>query len=478
MKPSVASDEREHETFDLIAVGAGFAGLMASVRAQALGARVAVVEHSAVAPSWSNSRLAGGSLVAAMGSIDDPPAAIAARLQRAMGEPGDDALVRNWAEACSRVYHWLRANGTRFVRLYGGLVIAPVRPNRIGQHWSGRGTDVLLRRLYGRVLAGGGAYFGHTAARELILADGRVRGLIVERLDPPARLELKTRAVVLADGGFQGNPALLRKYANIARPERVFTRGAGSGVGSGLEMALAAGAQLDPTEAVFAHLLHVEAFTNPQLAHFPFFDRLAVSAIVVGPDGQRFVDEQRGPLAIANRIARLPDPASAWVVFDRERWETVARTYQAIPPNPHIPLAHARLEMADTPAALAARMGVPVAALATTIDNLNEAIATGQPSGLPVPRGGTPAPLQPPFMAAPLAVGLTYTMGGPLIDAHARVVDTAGTPILGLYAAGTTAGGLGGGPKPVSAGGLGVALPLGFMAGEHAAGAGPGHQTR
>ena len=71
--------------------------------------------------------------------------------------------------------------------------------------------------------------------------------------------------------------------------------------------------------------------------------------------------------------------------------------------------------------------------------------------------------------SAALAFGLTYTLGGPRIDQGGRVVDPARHPIPGLYAAGTTAGGLGGGPKPVTAGGIGIAVPLGFLAGEHAA---------
>jgi fumarate reductase flavoprotein subunit len=85
-----------------------------------------------------------------------------------------------------------------------------------------------------------------------------------------------------------------------------------------------------------------------------------------------------------------------------------------------------------------------------------------------VPGGGTPPPLRPPFVAMPVVMGLTYSIGGPRIDEHARVVDAARNPIPGLYAAGTTAGGLGGGPKPVTAGGIGVAVPTGFMAGSHA----------
>jgi fumarate reductase flavoprotein subunit len=459
----------ERIAVDVAVVGAGFAGLVTAVRAQELGARVAVLEHSDVAPSWSSSRMSGGSLAVAMGRPDDPPAEIAARLQRARGEPADEALVRTWAESCGRVYRWLRARGTRFVQLYDGVVMAPVRPNRLGHQWAGRGPDLTVRRLYADLLRGGGLYFGHTAARELRQQDGRVVGLVAQRLDPPSTVEIASRAVVLADGGFQSNPALLRKHAGIPCPERILVRGAGTNAGTGLELALAAGARLDSPEALFVHLMHGEALQRPLLEHFPVFDRLATRAIVVAPDGSRFVDENLGALAVGNRLARLPDPASAWVVFDRARWETDGRHWQAVPPNPNLVVGGARLEVADDAATLARRIGLPPDALAATVAEFNETLATGEPARLPVPRTGAPPPLRPPLVAAPLAVGLTYTIGGPLVDEFTRVVDTAGNPILGLHAAGTTAGGLGGGPKPASAGGIALALALGLMAGEYTA---------
>src|SRR5439155_4924210 len=129
----------------------------------------------------------------------------------------------------------------------------------------------------------------------------------------------------------------------------------------------------------------------------------------------------------------------------------------------------ARVEVADDATILAQRTGLPGDALTATIAELNAALSGGRAARLPVPRTGSPPPLRPPFVALPLAFGLTYTLGGPRIDQGGRVVDPARHPIAGLYAAGTTAGGLGGGPKPVTAGGIGVAVPLGFLAGMHAA---------
>jgi tricarballylate dehydrogenase len=48
----------------------------------------------------------------------------------------------------------------------------------------------------------------------------------------------------------------------------------------------------------------------------------------------------------------------------------------------------------------------------------------------------------PPFEAYAVTCGLTFTFGGLKIDGSARVIDTDGQPIPGLYAAGELVGGL------------------------------------
>ena len=49
---------------------------------------------------------------------------------------------------------------------------------------------------------------------------------------------------------------------------------------------------------------------------------------------------------------------------------------------------------------------------------------------------------EPPFEAYAVTCGLTFTFGGVKIDTSARVIDTDGLPIPGLYAAGEMVGGI------------------------------------
>jgi succinate dehydrogenase/fumarate reductase flavoprotein subunit len=73
---------------------------------------------------------------------------------------------------------------------------------------------------------------------------------------------------------------------------------------------------------------------------------------------------------------------------------------------------------------------------------------------------------RPPFTAVRVAAAVTHTIGGLRIDSRARVLDEAGSPLPGLYAAGVDAGGISTGGY---ASGLAAALVLGLVAAETAA---------
>ena len=72
--------------------------------------------------------------------------------------------------------------------------------------------------------------------------------------------------------------------------------------------------------------------------------------------------------------------------------------------------------------------------------------------------------VKPPFYAVPMCTGITYTMGGPKVDEHARVQHRDGHAIEGLFAVGSASGGLEGGPHVGYIGGLIKAFTLGRRA--------------
>jgi succinate dehydrogenase/fumarate reductase flavoprotein subunit len=86
-----------------------------------------------------------------------------------------------------------------------------------------------------------------------------------------------------------------------------------------------------------------------------------------------------------------------------------------------------------------------------------------------VPRTGKTRPLRGLLYGLKIVPGITFTMGGVLINGHAQVLNSAVGPIRGLYAAGTAIGGLMGGFHDGYTGGITQAIVTGMLAGESAA---------
>ncbi len=444
---------------DVIIVGGGLAGLAAANRAAEGGLSVLVLERGRTPDYFCNSRIAGGLLHVAFKDMTRAAEEIGAAVTDAVGaEPGPaTALAPLLAEDAGKVLAWLRAEGAAFVR--GGApefmrwVMAPPRRRRGGLDWKGRGPDALLRRLTRNLAARGGALRLGSAVEALEVKEGRTVGVRtaggVER----------ARFVLIADGGFQDNPEMVRRHFS-PRPERLFRRGAGGGRGDGIAMAVAAGAATVGMDRFYGHLLGLDAFKNDRLWPYPTLDALAAVSLLVNGAGRRFCDEGLGGVFMANALAGLDDPQGAAVVFDDRHWCKDAADNRYPPAlNPGFVSAGGQVFEARTIAGLAEALSMP--ALTETVEAHN---AGRHEPGRTVSRFPARPIVQPPFRAIRAAAGITYSMGGLAIDRESRVLDAGARPIPGLFAAGSSAGGLEGGPRAAYLGGLAKAVATGLRA--------------
>lgn len=444
---------------DVAVIGGGIAGLMAGLRSAQGGKSVLVFERQAADRYVCNTRLTGGVFHCAMTDIRTPENELYDIILRSTEQAADPGLARLVAGNAKRAVNWLQELGIRFVRgsadPWHSFVLAPPGIAQLGRHWEGRCGDVLLRTLEAELGRHGGKVLRGHEVTQLIMNGKQCRGLRIA-VAGGDEVEVSSRAVVLADGGFQSNKPMLKEYVS-PQPEALVQRNAGSGLGAGLRMAVAAGAALSDLGSFYGHILSRDALKNDQLWPYPWLDEVAKRYLIVDASGRRFTDEGRGGISIANDIARLAQPDATVVVFDQDGWDGPA-TERFLPANPNLEKAGATVVRAGSIRELAAMAGINPEGLFTEVERYNAAVDAGRTAELqPARNVGRFSALpvrKAPFYAIPAAAGITYTMGGVLIDDRCRVKAKDGGTLDGLYAAGSTTGGLEGGPHAGYVGGL------------------------
>jgi len=464
---------QDTQRYDLAVVGGGFAGLVAANRARQLGRSVVVLEQGEDELYACNSRFAGGVLHISYRNLRETPAELAQAMREITGGSADDALVDALSVAAPRAVAWLREEG---VEIDGSgpvgwrqHLLAPARPPVTNLVWKELGADMTLRLLERNLARRGGTLLRGARARRLAMSDGVCSGVEIERKG--AAQTIQALAVLLADGGFQANPDLVGRHISSA-PRALKQRCAPSSVGDGLRMAQEAGAGTVGLETFYGHLITRDAMQNDNLWPYPQLDELAATGVLVDAGGRRFADEGQGGVFLSNAVAKLADPLGAVAVFDETIWQGAGRA-AAVPPNPVLVEAGGTVHSAPTLAELAAKAGLPRETLERTVRDYNEALAAGRTGELQPARTARRhkpvAIAKPPYYAAPVCCGITFTTGGICIDRGGRVLRPDRSAIAGLYAAGSCTGGLDGGPLRGYIGGLMKAIAFGLLAVEDAA---------
>jgi fumarate reductase flavoprotein subunit len=454
---------------DVLVAGAGLAGFTAAVRACEQGAKVLLIEKS-------NGELGDGNVLMASGSLraggKSPKSNATELYEFVMAEKvGYPDLVKAWSETCGRAIDWLAGAGVRLEETAPGRIwldqnseisLAPVYKKDVGT----RALTTLKKRFVNL----GGRYLNGVAAERLIVENGRVCGVIGKQVG--SEIELRARAINLATGGFSANKELLKKYIG-PYADQCKLRGSRQDTGDGLRMAIAIGAKAVNLKYFYGHLISRKALTDDRFWPYPRLDSFVDEGILVDRSGQRFVDEGRGDVAVANELARSKDPTGAVLIFDRETWDAAkddafSNLVKTPAPNPWLMDNDGEIFSGATIADLARTLAVNSANLVETVEAYNRAVESGACDSLPVARTGKPKVLRSPFYGLRVVPGITFTMGGILVNGRAEALDESEKPIQGLYAAGDAIGGLMGGYGGGYTGGLMQAVVTGILAGENA----------
>ena len=441
---------------DVVVVGAGGAGLTASVVATQEGKSVILLEKMP---------FVGGNSLRAEGGMN----AAETKVQEALGI--DDSTVDNFVDDTLRLGHnlanpdlvrtmaensadavaWLETidaplpevvatGGTTHKYLHkpeGGLPVGEYLVEKLKAQTEALGIDVRV----------------NTTATEILMKDGQAVGVKAE--DAEHNYTIHAKSVVLATGGFGANFDLMASYDESLR-NAVTTNHSGA-TGDGIIMAQAVGADTVDMDQIQLHPTVIQSdgtlVSESVRSH---------GAIIVNTEGKRFVNDLAGRDVVSQAELKQPD-GYCFIIFDQHLVDEVALTKKFIDRGFVI--------TGETYEELAQNMelkGDAVQNFVDTMNTWNEAVANGVDEEWGRNNGMDADLSTAPYYAIKIAPGIHHTMGGIKINTNTEVIDTDGNVIPGLFAAGETTGGIHGGNR---VGGNAVCdfIVFGRIAGKNAA---------
>ncbi len=458
---------------DVIVVGAGNAAFCAALAAAEHNVSVLVLERAPEDEAGGNSRFTAGAFRCVYDGVDD--------LRTLMPDLTDEEVAKSdfgtytedkFFDDMGRVteyrtdpdlceilvarskstMQWMQSKGVRFAPIWGRQAY---KIDGKFKFWGGLtveawgGGSGLVASLSEIALRNKVTIAYDARVTSLIAEDDGVKGVRVKHHGKT--VEVRAKCVVLAAGGFQANAEMRTRYLGPGW-ELAKIRGTRFNTGDGIRMALNIGAM--PTgNWSGAHAVGWDR-NAPEFGDLSVGDNFQKHSypwgIMLNADGERFIDEgadfRNYTYAKYGRVILMQPGQFAWQIFDAKIIPMLRDEYR---------IKRVTKVRADTLEELVAKLEDVAAAKAlATIKTYNAAVMTEIPfdpnvkdgrgtRGLAITKSNWANTIdQPPFEAYAVTCGLTFTFGGLKIDTSARVMDSDGIAIAGLYAAGELVGGL------------------------------------
>ena len=283
------------------------------------------------------------------------------------------------------------------------------------------------------------AFMMSTPAESLITKDDKVIGVKAKGPDGKTYTILASKGVILASGGFGANVKMRNEYDELwdkKLDEKVKTTNMPAITGDGINMALKVGAGVK--DMGYIQLLPTTDPATGSTNH-----KIVESTnIYVNKLGNRFVNEQGRRDVLAK--AALAQPDHIFYIIGTE--QTLLKDKEGRGPYGILIsdlLKQKKAFKADTLEELAKKVGMDPANLKRTVEKWNEFCKTqkGDEFGRMSCEDGNKLP-GGPYYASLMTPSVHHTMGGLTIDKDTRVLNKAGKPSPGLFAAGEITGGI------------------------------------
>lgn len=417
---------------DIVVIGAGGAGLSAAAQVASMGAHVIVLEKQGII--GGNTNYSTGGLNAAETSVQKGLGIVDSRQSHyddtmAGGHYiNDPSLVETLVNKAAAAVEWLISLGadlSNVGQLAGSSQKRTHRPDggaAIGPH--------LMAVLSKAVKSENISVRTRNTVTALTEQNGKVTGVKVST--PTGTYSIKSKAVIIATGGFGANLTLVGQY----RPEfKDFNTSNHYGAtGDAFEWVSTLDVplvdmdqiQIHPTGETGSHLLITEAVRGN-------------GAILVNHEGVRFANEMLTRDKLSEAIL-AQTKKSAFLIFDQSVRESLAAIENYSQQGLLITAASA--------SELAQALKLPVSSFVETMNKYQEYQTTGEDLEFGRNANEMPRPLtQPPLYAIEIEPVLHHTMGGIKINSKAEVINNNGNSVPGLYAAGEVTGGVHGGNR-------------------------------
>ena len=409
---------------DLLVIGAGMAGLTAAANVVCNGGRVVVLE--------SDTAIGGNGRYA--GYIWTAPS------QQVMTEwnpDGSPDLKKAVVDRFSAAVQWVRDMGVHVGNAQRQLAFG------VGHQFD---TNHYIDRCRMKILENGEILTG-TSTEQLLSSGGQITGARITEPGGSTRT-VTARGTLLATGGFQANPNLIAELVHPAAPTMPL-RSSASCRGDGLRLGLSVGASTGSDKAGFyGHLIP----SGIQFADPVDFVDLSLyyseHGLLFNINNERFTDESLADHLTTMALLEQPQARGLLIADARVHRNSIVKPYVAGAPSvDKFELAYRRGGRCGVAGSLEELVEIPDdwgydgAAIGAQIEAYNLAVSRGEPVSPARTLHATPLQ-EPPYYIIEAVPAITYPFHGLLIDDRARVLDSDGTPILGLFAAGCDAGGL------------------------------------
>lgn len=441
--------EKSTET-DIVVIGGGGAGITAAIAAHEKGAKVILLEKTALLGGNTNYATGGinaaGTKIQKEAGIEDSPELFMQDTMKGGKGVNNKELVKVMTENSAGIVDWLVERGVditevtysggqsvkRIHRPTGGVAVGPVVVSGL--------TKVLDKEKID--------YRTSDKAVEILKTGNKVSGVKVSGAN--GDYTIKAKAVIVATGGFGANAEMVEKYnPNL---KGFGTTNSPAILGEGIEMVQKVGGDLVDMK---------EIQTHPTVVHKkPYMITESVrgeGAILINRDAKRFINELETRDVVSKAVLDQKE-GSAYILFNQEIREKLKAA------DGYVKKGYAVEGTLDE---IAKQLGIDGKTLKETVEKYNEAVRLKVDNEFNKTNFAREL-LGNKFYAIEISPAIHHTMGGVRINTNAEVLAKNGKAIRGLYAAGEVTGGVHGANR-IGGNAVTDITVFGKIAGENAA---------